>query len=121
MLTDTSHFAESMPLVQHEAGLLAVLLAVLAGIFWLTQQSATRGFFKVVPALIFCYFVPTLLTTLGVIPDKAPLYSWIKEFLLPASLLLLILALDVRLKTGIPDIYIYPYKGQYQRQSVRPQ
>ena len=95
VLGNTSYIAESMPLVEQDAGLLAVLLAVLAGIFWLTQQPATRGFFKVVPALIFCYFVPTLLTTLGVIPDKAPLYSWIKEFLLPASLLLLILALDV--------------------------
>ncbi len=95
MLTTIPDIAESTSLVQHDAGLLAVLLAVLAGIFWLTQQPATRGFFKVVPALIFCYFVPTLLTTLGVIPDKAPLYSWVKEFLLPASLLLLILALDV--------------------------
>ena len=75
MLGNTSYIAESMPLVEQDAGLLAVLLAVLTGIFWLTQQPATRGFFKVVPALIFCYFVPTLLTTLGVIPSEAPLHS----------------------------------------------
>ena len=56
------------PLVEHPAGLLAVLLAVLAIIFWLTQRPVVGRLFKVVPALVFCYFVPTALTTAGVIP-----------------------------------------------------
>ena len=83
------------PLVEHPAGLLAVLLGVLAVIFWLTQHPVAARVFKVVPALVFCYFVPTLLTTLGIIPDQSPLYHWVKQFLLPASLLLLVLSLDV--------------------------
>lgn len=87
--------ASHAPLIQHEAGILAVLLAVLAGIFYLARHPVTRGFFKVVPALVFCYFVPTTLTTLGILPDSSALYSWIKSFLLPTALLLLILSLDV--------------------------
>ncbi|MCP4246882.1 MAG: DUF819 family protein [bacterium] len=87
--------AEAVPLLEHPTGLLGVLLAVLAIIFWLTQRPVMGRFFKVVPALVFCYFVPTTLTTLGIIPDHSPLYSWIKDFVLPASLLLLILALDL--------------------------
>ena len=83
------------PLVEHPAGLLAVLLAVLAVIFWLVQHPVIGRVFKVVPALVFCYFVPTALTTAGVIPAASPLYSWVKGFVLPAALLLLILALDV--------------------------
>ena len=83
------------PLVQDPAGILAVLLAVLAVIFWMTQHRVLGRVFKVIPALVFCYFVPTTLTTLGVIPDESPLYEWVKTFVLPASLLLLILALDV--------------------------
>jgi uncharacterized membrane protein len=39
--------------------------------------------------------VPTALTTAGVIPDESPLYEWVKDYVLPASLLLLILALDL--------------------------
>jgi uncharacterized membrane protein len=74
---------------------LAVLLAVLAVIFWLTQHPVAGRFFKIIPALVFCYFVPTTLTTLGVIPDQSVLYSWVKTFVLPAALLLLILALDL--------------------------
>jgi uncharacterized membrane protein len=74
---------------------LAVLLTVLAVIFWLTQHPVAGRVFKVVPALVFCYFVPTTLTTLGVTPAESPLYGWVKTFLLPASLLLLVLSLDL--------------------------
>ena len=83
------------PLIEHPAGLLTVLLAVLALIFWLAQHPVIGRLFKVVPALVFCYFVPTALTTAGVIPAESPLYSWVKDFVLPAALLLLILSLDL--------------------------
>jgi uncharacterized membrane protein len=83
------------PLVEHPSGVLAVLLGVLAVIFWMAQHQTLGRIFKVVPVLVFCYFVPTLLTTLGIIPDKSHLYEWVKDFVLPASLLLLILALDL--------------------------
>ncbi len=87
--------AEVTPLITDPAGLLAVLLGVLAVIFYLANHPVTGRVFKIIPSLVFCYFVPTLLTTLGVIPDESPLYVWIKDFVLPAALLLLILALDL--------------------------
>ena len=87
--------ATKPPLVEHPAGQLAVLLGVLAVIFWTTQHPTLGRLYKVVPALVFCYFLPAGLTSLGVIPDESVLYSWVKTFVLPASLLLLILALDV--------------------------
>jgi uncharacterized membrane protein len=86
---------ENPPLVEHPTGVLAVLLLVLALIFAIEQQAVGKRLFGIVPKLVFCYFVPTLLTTIGVLPEENPLYDWVKAFLLPASLLLLILALDV--------------------------
>ncbi len=83
------------PLVTEPAGLLAILLAVLAAIFWTGNHPVLGKIFKVIPMLVFCYFVPTLLTTLGVIPDSSDLYSWVKAYVLPASLVLLILSLDL--------------------------
>jgi uncharacterized membrane protein len=79
----------------HPAALLAVLLGVLAIIFWFGETGAGGRVYRIVPKLVFCYFVPTTLTTLGVLPSDSALYEWIKVFLLPASLLLLILALDL--------------------------
>jgi uncharacterized membrane protein len=87
--------AQSGPMVSDPAGILAMLLASLGLIFWATQHPVLGKLFKVVPALVFCYFIPTTLTTLGVIPESSPLYSWVKAYVLPASLLLLILALDL--------------------------
>ena len=87
--------ADPGPWVRHPVAILAVLLAVLAAVFWLSNHPKTSRLFKVIPALVFCYFIPTTLTTLGVIPDECDLYAWVKTFLLPASLFLLILALDV--------------------------
>lgn len=86
---------ELTPLVTEPAGVLALLFGSLGIVFWATQHAVIGKLFKVVPALVFCYFIPTTLTTLGVIPDSSPLYSWIKTFVLPASLLLMILALDL--------------------------
>ena len=83
------------PLITDPVAVLVVLLAVLAAIFWFGETQPGKRLFGIVPSLIFCYFLPTTLTTLGVLPSESVLYEWIKSFLLPASLMLLILALDV--------------------------
>lgn len=83
------------PLIKQPIAILAVLLAALAAIVWAQDHPRLRRLFKIVPAIAFCYFVPTLFSTFGVIPNKSPLYVWIKDFILPASLVLLTLSLDV--------------------------
>ena len=93
--TATPAATDTTALLTHPAGVLAVLLASLAVIFWMTQHATLGRIFKVIPALVFCYFVPTALTTAGVLPAESALYDWIKAYVLPAALLLLILALDL--------------------------
>ncbi|NOX58625.1 MAG: DUF819 family protein [Planctomycetes bacterium] len=83
------------PLLEEPAGILSVLLAVLAIIFALDSHPRFGKIFKIIPALVFCYFIPTTLTTFGVIPHESALYDFVKQHVLPASLLLLILALDL--------------------------
>lgn len=96
-----SHFlflAQAAPnraLIQHPVGVLAVLLAALTLVFQLAQHPGIGRIFKFVPALVFCYFIPTALTTCGLIPNVSPLYAFVKDFVLPACLLLIILALDL--------------------------
>jgi uncharacterized membrane protein len=86
---------EAGAMVTDPAAILVVLLAVLALIFWFGETVAGKKLFGIVPSLVFCYFLPTTLTTLGVLPAESVLYDWIKAYLLPTSLMLLILALDV--------------------------
>lgn len=97
------------PLVQNEApavtpfnqtpmGVLTILLGVLAVLFGMNAHPQTKKIFKVIPLLVFCYFIPTLLSNTGVIPidGSFPLYSFTKSYLLPASLVLLTLSVDIK-------------------------
>jgi uncharacterized membrane protein len=74
---------------------LAVLLGVLAALFTIGQQPFGKRVFRAVPLLVFAYFVPTTLSNLGLIPLESPLYEFIKQWLLPASLVLLTLSVDI--------------------------
>lgn len=82
-------------LVDTPLGVLGVLVTVLAVLFLANRTRAGGKLFSVVPLLVFCYFVPALLSNLGVIPLESPVYTFIRRVLLPASLLLLVLATDI--------------------------
>lgn len=74
---------------------LAIMLAILAALFAMNANPAFARLFKIIPLLVFCYFVPTVFSNLGIIPISSPLYDAIKKQLLPASLVLLVLSVDI--------------------------
>ncbi|WP_428262427.1 DUF819 domain-containing protein [Haliangium sp.] len=82
-------------MIQSPLAIVAVLLAVLALLFWAARWSVTERLFRFIPLLVFAYFVPTLLSNTGVIPGDAEVYGWVKSYLLPASLILMTLAADI--------------------------
>lgn len=84
-----------VPLLSDPMQVLAVLLAFLGVLFWLNGHERHSRIFRVVPLLVFAYFVPTLLSNIGLIPLESELYSFVKTYLLPASLLLLTLSVDI--------------------------
>ncbi|KAA3608346.1 MAG: DUF819 family protein [Planctomycetota bacterium] len=90
---------------------LAILLGVLAVLFAADRHKSFGRIFRVIPLLVFCYFVPTILSNTGLIPmaGKFPLYSFTKYWLLPASLVLLILSVDVPaiLGLGKPAVLLF--------------
>ena len=73
----------------------AYLAALVGGIFWLSGRPALQRLFDRVPALVFCYFVPTLSSAAGITPLQSPVYDWMSRFLLPICLLLLMVSVDV--------------------------
>ncbi|MCA9673112.1 MAG: DUF819 family protein [Myxococcales bacterium] len=87
---------------------LAVLLGVLALLFAI-DASRFKRVFRVVPLLVFAYFVPTLLSNVGLIPLASPLYVFIKKQVLPAALFLLVLSVDVPaiLRLGKPALLLF--------------
>ncbi len=87
------------PLFTNDAVVLGILLIVLAFVFR-TSHSAKpfwKKFYTYVPALLLCYFIPSVLNSLGVISGEGSnLYFVSSRYLLPTSLVLLTLSIDLK-------------------------
>lgn len=86
-------------LFTHDAVVLGLLAATLALIFRSTQSAHPfwQGFYRYVPALLLCYFVPALYNTFGLIDgEHSALYHVSTRYLLPATLVLLTLSIDLK-------------------------
>jgi uncharacterized membrane protein len=82
-------------LITEPTALLAFLSAVLGLVFWLSTLPRLEKLFKVLPPVIWAYFVPMLTTTFGITPPLSPTYDWMAQYLLPFSLFLLMITIDL--------------------------
>jgi uncharacterized membrane protein len=91
--------SEATAFITNDAVVLGILMTILAVIFK-TSSSSKPGwtkFYKVIPALLLCYFVPSILNSAGIISgDSSNLYFVASRYLLPASLVLLCLSIDLK-------------------------
>lgn len=77
--------------------LAAFLAFVLGVVFWLEDTFDTlEPVFKYLPPVIWAYFVPMLCTTFGITPVESAVYDWMSQILLPFSLFLLMITVDVK-------------------------
>jgi len=76
------------------------LLAIILGFVFKTSNSQHPGFkafYKYVPALLLCYFLPSLLNTFGIVDgNKSNVYYVASRYLLPACLILLTISIDLK-------------------------
>ncbi len=84
-----------MAMIEDPSAIFVTLISVVGGVAWLSSRPQLKRFFNVIPGVLFVYFIPTLLTTCGVLPAESPLYGWAKQFLMPMALLLLVITIDI--------------------------
>ncbi|MDX8340955.1 DUF819 family protein [Draconibacterium sp. IB214405] len=92
----TEHVA---PLITNDAVTLGLLLGLLAIIFFTSSSSRPifKKFYSVVPMLLLCYFLPSLLTTFHIVDgENSQLYFMASRYLLPACLVLLTLSINLK-------------------------
>ena len=89
----------SSALITNDAVILGLLAVTLGAVFY-TSSSPRPGFqkfYKYVPSLLLCYFIPSLYNTFGLIDaEGSRLYYMASRYLLPATLVLLTLSIDLR-------------------------
>ena len=90
--------APNTALITNDAAVLGLLAIVLALVFWTSsrKEGFWAKFYTYIPALLLCYFIPAMLNSLGIIDGSASkLYPVARDYLLPTSLVLLCLAIDL--------------------------
>ena len=88
------------PVFKDDRVVFGILFLVLAAIFYTSSKSNSRfwtRFYTIIPALFLCYFIPAILTTFGLISSEhSRLYPMARDYLLPASLILMTLSIDLK-------------------------
>ena len=86
-------------MITNDAVLLGLLAVTLGAIFYTSSSPSPgwRKFYRYVPSLLLCYFIPSLFNTFGLIDgDSSRLYFVASRYLLPATLVLLTLSIDLK-------------------------
>ncbi len=91
--------------ITNDAVIFGILLLILTVIFQTSSSKKTgwQKFYKFIPALLLCYFVPGIVNSIGIINvENSQLYYVASRFLLPASLVLFTIGVDFKsiLKLG---------------------
>lgn len=91
--------------ITNDAVIFGILLLILALIFHTSASESKfwKSFYKFVPALLLCYFVPGIVNSIGIISvEESNLYYVASRYLLPTSLVLFTIGVDFKaiLKLG---------------------
>ena len=86
------------PLIKNDAIVFGILMGILSLVFVTSNSNHPhwKKFYKYFPALLLCYFIPSVFNSLGIISGKdSNLYFVASRYLLPASLVLLTISVDL--------------------------
>ncbi|SFH81187.1 DUF819 family protein [Halpernia frigidisoli] len=91
---------KAAPLFQNNIIVFGILAFSLSLIFYTSSLKSWKKFYTIFPALLLCYLIPALLNTANVISSETKeyedLYYVSTRYLLPASLFLLCLGIDLK-------------------------
>ncbi len=72
------------------------LLTIEISVLYLAWHPRTQKYFDFLPSVFWIYFLPMLASTFGWIDSQAPVYKIITTHILPASLFLLLMTVDMK-------------------------
>lgn len=96
---------EATPLFTNDAVVFGILIGIVALVFATAESKSSffQKFYRVVPTVLLCYFIPAVFNSLGIISgEQSSLYFVSSRYLLPASLVLFTISIDIKgiLKLG---------------------
>ena len=86
------------PIFTNDAIVFGILISILAFVFTTSKSENPfwKRFYKYIPTLLLCYFIPSIFNSLGIFSgEKSNLYFVASRYLLPTSLVLLTISIDL--------------------------
>ena len=83
-------------MISHPVSLILFLLTIEISVLYLARHPRTQRYFDFLPSVFWIYFLPMLASTFGWIDSQAPVYKVITTHILPASLFLLLMTVDMK-------------------------
>ena len=86
------------PLFTNDAIVFGILISILAFVFTTSKSENPfwKKFYKFIPTLLLCYFIPSIFNSFGIISgEDSNLYFVASRYLLPTSLVLLTISIDL--------------------------
>lgn len=85
--------------VENDAVVFGLLMLCLGTVFYTQSIDTTfwKKFYSIVPAILLCYLLPALLNSFGIVDaENSQVYFIASRYLLPASLVLMTLSIDLK-------------------------
>jgi len=100
------------PMITNDAVVLGILIVILAVVFKTSSIDTPfwKKFYTFLPSVLLCYFIPSLFNSAGIISgEHSQLYFMSSRYLLPSSLVLLTLSIDLKsiIKLGWKAIVMF--------------
>ncbi len=83
------------PVFDDLVGVMAVITMIPVFFIWLEKRTGWRVF-DFLPAIIWIFLTPILLSNLNVIPKSSPVYSTFRSFAVPMFIVLMLLDINIR-------------------------
>jgi len=95
-------YKKTAPIFKKDTIVFGLLLIILVVIFKTSEMKGFKRFYNIVPGLLLCYFIPAILNSLNIIDsDISNLYFVASRYMLPASIVLLCLSIDIKAIKGL--------------------
>lgn len=86
--------------IQNDKIVFGILMLLLGFVFFTSasQHSFWKRFYKIVPSILMCYLLPSIFRMTGLVDEAMvdKMYGMAKNYLLPASLVLMTLSIDFK-------------------------
>jgi uncharacterized membrane protein len=84
-------------MIKDPLGIVLVLLLIEGLVLFLSGHPRFRRYFRFLPHVFWIYFLPMLVSASGLLYSQSAVYAVITKYLLPASLFLLLLSVDLKM------------------------